>query len=424
MAVTLRTIPQEVAWRIVLHSDPAILPVLARTSRTLQHEAEARLYAVLELFHGPRARRVCVAVGGCQRIADHVRQFILLNRQPRDIRQQAQALVLDTEEYWQCVRAAIARMRVLDFLQVVDARMAHSWVLAPSSARPIAGQGHGGPVIRRRIRDARLYLACDEDVLCFLEESDIQSLTIADVAEDAPIRPLAPGSLPHLTTFEGPLIVAMQLGNSPLTHLKVPVDTEEALSLLPVTLPELYVFKLRALSLVQVPEEYVLKCLDAISISCPNLRYLSILPLPFDHAQRTRFLQYLNRFTHLRLLEVDISNWNPHPIANFQRIFATELRMAVPTLHYTTFYIEGDRWFWHWSTTNAQQFQRRDARRVQPQQVASTGGGGGGAAGAHKEEEEEMLEDDQAASFVGLEGWSYGRGHNLYANQTSLWKTV
>jgi len=232
------------------------------------------------------------------------------------------------------------------------------------------------------------------------------------------------------------LILVMQLAHSPLTHLKVPIDTEEALSLLPVVLPELYVFKLRALSLMQIPEEYTLKCLDAISISCPQLRYLALVPLPFENAQRTRFLQYLTRFTHLRLLEVDISNWNPHPIANFQRIFATELRMAVPTLHYITFWIEGDRWHWHWSTANAQQSQRlgREARRVQqsmppppPLQVANANanaGGGAGAGGGANKKEEEMLEDDQAASFVGLEGWQFGRSQGFFANQTSLWKTI
>ncbi len=291
MAVSLRTIPREVAWRIVSHADPVDLPVLARTSRSLQHEAETRMYTVIELYHGARAHRVCVVIATSQRIADLVRQFVLLNRETRDVaRQQQQPLqvlqqhFIDSREYWEAVRAAIARFRVLDFLQVSDPRRTHSWVLAPA-ARPSQGQNSSMPtIIRRRVRDTRLYLACDENVLRFLDETDIQALTIADVAEDAPLRPLAPNSLQHLTTFEGPLILVMQLAHSPLTHLKVPIDTEEALSLLPVVLPELYVFKLRALSLMQIPEECTLKCLDAISISCPQLRYLALIPLPFENA--------------------------------------------------------------------------------------------------------------------------------------------
>jgi len=284
-------IPPEIAATIVQYAAADDLCVLARTSRALQHEAEVRIYKHIELFHGRRVFQACLKLIKHRRLAPHVRRFVVISPHGSDFDNgnvisynHQQTAQWDNREYWEAMRHAIAGFRDLEYLHIADPLMSHSWVLTPPEG--YAGNDQRTPTIRRRVYDCRLYVACDEDMLTFLEESDIQNLTIGDISDDEPPRPLDPDSLQNLTLFDGPLIMALQLVHTPLTHLKIILDTVELMSspVLPMALRELRAFsQLRSLALMNLPEKAVVASMDAISTACPNLVYLSLIPLPVEY---------------------------------------------------------------------------------------------------------------------------------------------
>jgi hypothetical protein len=84
-------------------------------------------------------------------------------------------------------------------------------------------------------------------------------------------------------------VVGIQLCNSPLTHLQMIVDREhevleQVLPLLPL-LSKVHK-TLRGLSLLDLPEEFVLKSLKIISTACPMLRHIGLMPLPATNVSR------------------------------------------------------------------------------------------------------------------------------------------
>ena len=274
-----KTIPAEVAQSIVRSADRRTLPVLARTSRTLQSAAEKRLYETIEVYHSPIALAVCHTIASCPRVAVYVRTFMLVvvHHRTRDHdRDHAFYLMQQTassRDYWEVVRKALENLRVLDYLFLSDPTFRNSWVLRPTDNWTL------------RAREIRLYLHWDEHIAKFLEtQSELKSLTIADVTENVPVAKLAHNALPNLTHFEGPPILIYQLLHCPITHLKIPTDNEDAISLLPIVLPELYRFrKLRNLNIVPFPHDLVLSSVGSIVAACPNLKYLAYIPLPMEH---------------------------------------------------------------------------------------------------------------------------------------------
>lgn len=261
-------LPPVVCSRIVRWAHRYDLPALARTSRALQHAAEARMYESLELVHSPAAQHICTMLAGCARAAAHVRSFLLA---PAPGTRRG-AHTWAQRAYWDAVRGALANMPALDYLYLSHPAYTDAYVLAPGA-------------LRFRLAEARLHVVWDAHVAAFLEAQDaLARLYIADVADDGPRPALARDALPALRCFEGPLVLVGLLRACPLTHLKVPVEDEDAQALLPSVLPALCRFKaLRALSIATIPEEISIECMLAISAACPQLLHLSHVPLPCEH---------------------------------------------------------------------------------------------------------------------------------------------
>ncbi|KAI5121344.1 hypothetical protein M0805_000652 [Coniferiporia weirii] len=402
-------VPPEVARRIVsLIENRQTLTVMARTTRTLQNAAEKRIYEFVEMIHHPLFLGLCEVLATCPRIAAHVRSFILSPPGPahfrmleRDRLQYEIQRTVESPEYWNIVHKALANLQSLDCLCICDPTLEYSWVLVPTEDWAL------------RAADARLYLPWDENVVAFLETQDrLRTLFVADVAENVPLAPLSGSALPNLTHFEGPLMLVDQLLHCPITHLKFPIDSEDALSLLPLVLPELSRFKkLKSLSIATIPHEMLLSSVAALSLACPRLKYLSHIPLPMEHKTRLKLLQHLSRFSDLDIVEIDIAHWNPPLLGPSQRIFAVELRMIIPSLKFIFFWNRHDRWMWIWSPEEVE-----TSRGIMPDSRDATAAGAAAAAAAATNVEEQ--------SYVGLEGWKHSWSQMYYANQSSTWKSI
>lgn len=296
------SVPLAVARGIALYTDRNGLAVLARTTRTCQVAAESRLYESLEVPHGRLAFTICHTLASCPRVAIYVRNFILHSQPQRTRdREHDQAVLIQMQrtvqrrDYWDIVRSALANMHNLDYLHMTDPTFTNSWVLCPTNNWTM------------RPTEVRINLPWDENVAAFLEPQDrLEVLCIAEVPENIPLVPLSPTALPNLNAYEGPIILIDQLINRPITNLKFPIDTEDAVSLLPLILPELNRFpRLSSLSIVGMPLEMAASCTLAISKASPDLKYLSYIPLPIDHKTVSsitmlsfRVISYLRRLFH------------------------------------------------------------------------------------------------------------------------------
>ncbi|EJC98365.1 uncharacterized protein FOMMEDRAFT_149162 [Fomitiporia mediterranea MF3/22] len=423
------TVPPEVARRIArAAADRRTLALLASTSRTLQDAAEKLLYENIELFPHPIQFYLLETLAECPRVAAHVRTYTLSPTAPyrigmalaheREMQRTIQATIV-RREFWERVSASLVHLTQLDLLILVDPTVSHSWVL--DRARTL------------RTTEARLGLAWDERVAAFLETQDrLRCLTVSEVAENAPLAPLSANALPCLVQFEGPLLVLDFLLHCPITHLKFPIDSEDAVSLLPLVLPELHrLKKLRSLSITTMPPELFLPSMSTISEVCPNLQYLSHIPLPMDHRSHITLLSYLSRLTHLKVLEVDVQHWVPPLTSPFQRAVAASIHVVLPSLRYIFFWTRYDRTLWMWNPEDVEPIQVRSQVTTDPLEVqeeepggagrgrTGTGNGAGAGTGAG------MATLEETTTYVGLEGWrhSWNGGHS-YPNNSSVWKSA
>ncbi|KAL5519741.1 hypothetical protein ACEPAG_1401 [Sanghuangporus baumii] len=426
------TVPPAVASRIARYSNQHTLATLTRTTRTLQEAAEKLLYDYVELFPHPSVFPLLETLARCPRVARYVRSYVLTTNPPYRITadlQRTMETVVCLREFWERVGASLAHLAELDLLILVDPTIAQSWILE-----------RAGRLLRAA--EAQLAMAWDEHVAEFLRMQDrLRCLTITEVAENVPIMVLPRDSLPCLFQFEGPLMIVDLLLHCPITHLKFPVDTEDAVSLLPLVLSELnQLKKLRSLSITMLPADMVLQSMEIISTSCPNLQYLSHIPLPMDHKSHMTLLSSLTRLPHLRVLEVDIQDWTPPLTPPFQRAAAASLRMVLPKLRYIFFWGRYERTLWSWAPEDVEPIHVRTQPVFSVVEEVQDAGVAGGATGGTGEGASESAGTggavataaavaaastvEETISYVGLEGWrnSWSAGQN-YANST-VWRTA
>ena len=297
---------QEICRTIVRWADNRDWPLLARTSRALQTEAEARIYSNLDFYHSHHVFVVMRVIADCPRVAKYVRSLVLIDDRNRHRRRHfygtnAYEWYEKNRDYWTVLRGALLNMVNLDFLYLVDPLLENSWIFGPEeqTGSQTSNSDHTEntePTVARKmrfqVREARLFTLFTPAVASFLEDQrEIRSLLLHALADGAPRPPLSSNSLPKLSTFDGPLILIDQLYHCPLTHLRVPLQGEDSLSLLPIALPEFCRFKkLRSLYIGPIPERTSIVCIDLISTACPNLQYLALLPFPTD-ITKVRILQ-------------------------------------------------------------------------------------------------------------------------------------
>ena len=238
------------------------LAALCLTCKAFQREAEIKLYETLMLGDPNRAHIACSTIATQERFGCLVRSIYLY----QDTRRQT----LLPRQFWVTVQGALTRMHNLEFLFICDPSFSNSWILDPTK-------------IKFQLREAKLRFTWDTRLVKFLEsQKKLRLLQNFDGSEDHVRLGIQPHALPALQVFDGPLMIAAQLVSCPLTHIQVIIDPEVApqlLSLLP-RLAKVHA-TLRGLNFLEMPDELVSKALSIVSTTCPNLRHIGLLPLPW-----------------------------------------------------------------------------------------------------------------------------------------------
>lgn len=278
--MVISNLPPEVCKRIVHYCSRQDLPALSLTSRTLQAAADVHLFESIGLHHSPRAERMCTLIASSPRIGPRVRIFVISparNQHTQLAPRTMMALAMQTWEsrqYWGAVHSTLRNMPMLEYCRIEDPALRNSWIL--NSGLP--------STFKFRLQDAHFALPWDADMVSFLEAQDqLQNLFVATVPDEGRV-PLPPNMLPSLRCFEGPLILVDQFFHCPITHLKLPINNDESVSLLPLTLPEFWRFNyLMSLCIVDLPDDLATDCMTWLSLTCPQILYLSYIPLPNDN---------------------------------------------------------------------------------------------------------------------------------------------
>jgi hypothetical protein len=170
-------------------------------------------------------------------------------------------------------------MHNLEYLLLHDSTLSNTWIFDPGE-------------IKFQLREVKLRFTWDERILDFLQsQRKLRLLTIFDILADLNRPELKPGSLPLLNTFDGTIMMAMQLLSCPLTHLQMRI-TGDSKRHLPLLLSKLsHVHKtLRSLSLMQLHDGQAVEALATISAVCPTLQHIGLIPLPIDNVSARQFL--------------------------------------------------------------------------------------------------------------------------------------
>lgn len=356
--MTTKALPPEVCRRIVHWTHRHDLLALCLTCKSLQKDAETRLYETIMSGDTNVIFRACESIVSQERLGSYVRSFYVYRNARRT---QAEL----PRRFWQVVQKALSRMHCLDMLCIDDPGHANTWVLS------------GIPMIPFQLREANFHLPWNQHLVRFLENQHklTQLQIMGGLDEDAP--QLKAGSLQDLRTFDGKLALAMQLLSVPchLRHLRIHLDRDTNKRLLDF-IPHFAILSrtLRSLNIIHVPEEMSVEAIKLISYACPDLHYLGIIPLPmaFPHVSRvlyhchTAYLYYylkrsmihdaLLAMHQLRDLELDVTRWSPLPTGLLQRMLTTELHIYCPSMEHVIFrtgtnrtlwYLDGNEWNTH-----------------------------------------------------------------------------
>lgn len=264
---SMHVLPREVCTAITYHAARADLIVLSRTSRTLQRAAERKIYEDVNLQDPAIVFEFCkslIAKNGARGV--YVRRFWFMY----EPRRRTTPL---PRHFWQAIHAAFVAMVNLELLWISDPDLQNSWVLADTKFQLV---------------DASLIFAWDQHLVRFLQrQTRLRVLYTHDAPEDSPICTLPPGSLPALEQYLGPLTVAGELLQCPLTHLQVIMD-DVVLPILPSFLADAgkACKRLRSLSILSVLEPMLFEVVQLVlaSVFAPRLRYLGTLAYPCQNA--------------------------------------------------------------------------------------------------------------------------------------------
>ncbi|KAG1739450.1 uncharacterized protein EDB91DRAFT_1053866 [Suillus paluster] len=339
--MTTKALPPEACHRIVHWTRRCDLTALCLTCKSLQKDAEIKLYEIIMSGDISVTFRACESIISQERLGPYVRSFYVYQNSRRT----------QTElppRFWHMVQKALSKMRCLDMLYIDDPARANTWVLSDI------------PKIPFQLREANFRLPWNQHLVKFLEsQNKLRQFQISGgLDEDAP--QFEAGSLPELCTFDGQLPLATQLLSLPcgVHHLRIPLDRDTNKKLLDF-IPHLAVLSptLRSLNVIHVPEELSVETIKLISSVCPDLHYLGIIPLPMTFPHRSVIHDALLAMHNLRDLEVDVSRWSPLPnTSSLQRMLTTELHIYCPSIEHiilrtgtnrTLWYFDGNEWNVH-----------------------------------------------------------------------------
>lgn len=271
--MTTIALPPEVCHRIVHWTRRRDLLALCLTCKSLQKDAEIKLYKTIMSGDINVTFRACQSIVLQERLGPHVRSFCVYQNARRTRAELPHS-------FWQMVQKALLRMRCLDMLRIDDLAHANTWVLCD---------------IPFQLREANFRLPWTHHLVRFLESQNklTQLQIMGGLDEDAP--QLKAGSLPDLCTFDGKLVLAMQLISVPchFRHLRIHLDRDTNTKHLDF-IPRFASLSrtLRSLNIIHIPEELSVEAIKLISSVCPDLHYLGIIPLPmtFPHVSRVLYL--------------------------------------------------------------------------------------------------------------------------------------
>jgi hypothetical protein len=275
------SVPPEVAKRIISSSSHDVtLCALARTTRSFQAVAERALYYDVQIIPHANYIPLLHTLKAASRLAHLVRVFHFTSRpRVRDFATlQSVVEIVNTTQFWDLLRLAVQNLGQLELLHL-DTEIIAGYRYSLGQTR---GQSSllSPPPPNLQATEIQLSFPWDANMAAFLStQIDVKYLKIPDLLEDEPLDIMPLGVMPHLTLFEGSLFILEQLYHCPLTRLKFIVSTEEAVSLLPLMLPELYRFKkLVSLSILLLPPDTADASVEMIVNACPNLKHLSVIP--------------------------------------------------------------------------------------------------------------------------------------------------
>ncbi|KAG8214808.1 hypothetical protein J3R82DRAFT_9954 [Butyriboletus roseoflavus] len=312
------TLTPDVCRRIVRWTRRSDLGALCLTCKSLQHEAEAKLYEIIMSGNIQITFRACQSIVSHPRLGPYVHSFCFLPDSHRRAHREI------PEQFWTTLQLALSRMRSLEYLFLQDPAFSNSWVLSDVAHIPF------------QLLEARLLFYWDIHLAKFLEsQNKLKSLHTIDGPVNDPTLHLEAGSLPELRIFDGPLAAAEHIVHvgSTLTHLQVVLDKNSEVDVL-LFIPKLLhlASSLRALSILHLSEGLSIDVFRSITKACPQLRHIGTIPLPLPR--------------NLRVLEVDVTSWVPPAAGVLQRAIAAEIRIYSPLMEYICFWAGTTRTLW------------------------------------------------------------------------------
>lgn len=173
--------------------------------------------------------------------------------------------------FWQAVQAALVKMDNLELLYIHDLAGGNTFILDSTK-------------IKFQLRHAQLRLDWDQHMVDFLStQRRLDTLQVMDGPEILETT-LPRDALPVLRQFTGAIAVAAQLLTCPLTHMQVSCDNTSP-AFIDAFISSLYDVRssLRSLNVLEIPDVMAVEMLHTISLTCPQLQFIGLLPFPSRH---------------------------------------------------------------------------------------------------------------------------------------------
>ncbi|OCH92821.1 hypothetical protein OBBRIDRAFT_811454 [Obba rivulosa] len=334
-------LPQEAYNLIVKHvGTRSDLAALCTVSKAFQRAAERALYNTLDLHGQIQTVIVCDVLSRTHRIAILVSALSIF---AQDEDNNDGEMESSMNIFWTSIANALqgtTRLRFLNLYTDGGVEMATAWILDGCSFQ---------------LRNFHCDLAWDGHLVSFLAtQSRLTNLYLVDYKDDTPIS-TSVNFLPRLSILECTFTEAAValVPARPITRLKTcfsrsNIDGKRLEMRALFSSLRLSRKTLRSLDIADssYTAEFSSELLASLahSVHVYDVRYLGTLVLPIGGRERLEFYGLLMRFSKLRCIEVDVSEWEPpptHPAA--MRALACELRLYCSTVTCVVFVYDFER---------------------------------------------------------------------------------
>ncbi|KAG7444071.1 uncharacterized protein BT62DRAFT_250410 [Guyanagaster necrorhizus] len=316
---------------------PKDLLALCQTNKAWQRESEKALYHSVRVDSLARLKQFCTTIITQPRIAELVIAFSLMSQPTRYTPPSTTYLA----ELWKSFHGVLQKLPNLLSLAIAEQYAVPSWVFSSEAA--------GECLFPFNLTSLTMYgVPYNSQMAEFIcAQSDLQRLQYyADPTEEDVRHAYEPGTpslydgilLEDLRELSGNVTIVHDILSAPcqppITRLIMGTD-EEWPTLLQV-LPKLSKIRntLRNLGVTHIPHDpaVVDQVLDIIAATCPDIRTLGLIPLPWlDRSVLHRTLMQMQKLISIELV-IHSGIWNPIPQSMITKVFASELKMYCPSL--------------------------------------------------------------------------------------------